>query len=66
MTPRCAGCDGPVAKVGQTCSFECYTHMCYMLQIDPRVKDRPLTLEEQPWYEKVAFNILEVADEHEI
>lgn len=52
-------------KVGQTCSLACYAHMVAMIGIDSRVKDRPMSLEEQEWYRDEQDKIDRIADLHE-
>lgn len=69
-TARCARCDIPVAKVGQTCSLECYKYMYasfgYHMIILPDDWDIPVDLYDQPWYEAEQDKIQRKAEAHEV
>lgn len=50
--PLCPICEGMVAKAGEFCSRECYTHfvMAVVQQPGPVEIENLVDLESMPWY----------------
>ena len=65
MNARCAGCDIPVAKVGNTCSLKCYEYMVYVM-LGQNLDYEPTDLYSQEWYNEEAEKIERIADTHEV